>query len=135
MKNTIKKAEMRGQFIDMQKTRGGIPARLKQAPSTLVAYRNLLKANGIPYVIGQTGWTKCSKPEPIEHIFVHYTDNVKANDLHSFMSLCDRANPDGSRWVAEHDKKLSASLALTYQEQNNFTLTPKYQKILKKLKK
>ena len=131
----IKKAEMRGQFIDMQKTRGGIPARLKQAPSMLVAYRNLLKANGIAYVIGQTGWIRCSKPVPIEHIFVHYTDNVKANDLYSFMSLCDRANPDGSSWVAEHDKKLCASLALTYQERNNFTLTPKYQKILKKLKK
>lgn len=74
MKRTLKKHEMRGQFIDMQKTRGGIPCGLEPTPLTA---RDLQRI-GIPYVIGRKGWKKYGKRiKPLDWRYIHHTDASK----------------------------------------------------------
>ena len=74
MKTTIKKAEMKGQFIDMQKTRGGRPARLLRAG---IRRRDAERIN-VPYVVGRIGWFYSGKRlKPVDAIFVHCTDIKK----------------------------------------------------------
>jgi hypothetical protein len=75
MKNKIKKADMRGQFIDMQKTRGGRPARLFR----VCLRRCDVKRINVPYVVGRIGWFYRGKRlKPVDGIFVHCTDLKKA---------------------------------------------------------
>lgn len=134
MKNKLLKAEMRGQWLDMQKTRGGVPARLWDAPSNLVAYRNMLQLNGIPYVIGRTGWTKCRKPKPIENIYVHCTDAHIAERIADFCSDCDAwlRNVNICSFDLKSREKYRQS-AIENQRWHDFKLTPKYKKIYSKM--
>lgn len=127
MKNTIKKAEMRGQWMDMQKTRGGIPARLREVTSN-VAHKNMLWKNGIRYIVGRTGWFPCKSPTPIEKTFIHYTDEKKAEIILQFVTACDDAT---CYWGKESEKQKSAEKAKELQGIHQFDLTPKYKKILK----
>lgn len=129
MKNTIKKAEMRGQWMDMQKTRGGIPARLREVTSN-VAHKNMLWKNGIRYIVGRTGWFPCKSPTPIEKTFIHYTDEKKAEIILQFVTACDDAV---CYWGKEAEKQKSAEKAKELQNTHQFDLTPKYKKLLKSL--
>jgi hypothetical protein len=134
MKNKLLKAQMRGQWIDMQKTRGGIPARLKCMPSSLVAYRNMLQLNGIPYVIGQTGWTKCSNPKPIENIYVHCTDAHIAGRIADFCNSCDSWLRNVNICSFDLASRIQYRQdAIDNQRWHDFKLTPKYKKIYSKM--
>lgn len=67
---------MRGQFIDMQPSRGGIPARLYHAQMRKCDIERL----GVPYVIGRIGWNVYGKRKvPIHWIFVHCSDKKKVD--------------------------------------------------------
>ena len=83
MKNEIKKADMQGQFIDMQPTRGGIPPRLYNSGLR----RCDIERIGVPYVVGRMGWHKGRRPTPDDRIFVHYTDKQKVNDYYDCLSV------------------------------------------------
>ena len=75
MKTTIKKAEMKGQFIDLQQFRGGRPARLLR----VCLRRCDVKRINVPYVVGRIGWFYRGKRlKPVDGIFVHCTDLKKA---------------------------------------------------------
>lgn len=74
---------MRGQFIDMQPTRGGVPARLYQAG----VRRCDVERIGVPYVVGRIGWTKCKNPTPLDVVYCHCTDKQKVSDYSTCMSI------------------------------------------------
>jgi hypothetical protein len=134
MRQKLLKAQMRGQWIDMQKTRGGIPARLKVMPSNLVAYRNMLTLNGIRYVIGQTGWTKCRTPKPIENIYVHCTDAHIAGRIADFCRDCDAWLRNVNIWSFDlNSREKYKQSAIGNQRWHDFKLTPKYKKIYSKM--
>ena len=115
MKNTIKKADMHGQFIDMQKTRGGIPARLRSVPNIM---KHLLNRNSISWVVGRTGWF--NKTSPIDETFVHCTDYQKAITLYEVS------------WKLSYGKRYEAFIRENMAKYN-FQLTPQYQKLWKAL--
>lgn len=130
MKNKLLKAQMRGQWIDMQKTRGGVPARLWKACGNHIAYRNMLEKNGVPYVIGRTGWNYYGKPKPVEHIFIHYTDKTKDEKIWQFCTACSQYI-----FYAERNPVRAKSYAETalniYRNNKAWILcTPKYAKCL-----
>ena len=71
MKAAIKKAEMKGQFIDLQQFRGGRPVRLFR----VCLRRCDVKRINVPYVVGRIGWFYSGKRlKPVDGIFVHCTD-------------------------------------------------------------
>lgn len=74
---------MRGQFIDMQPTRGGIPPRLYNSGLR----RCDIERIGVPYVVGRIGWHKGRRPTPDDRIFVHYTDKQKVTDYYDCLSV------------------------------------------------
>ena len=120
MKNTIKKSEMRGQFIDMQKTRGGIPARLRDTWLS----RHDLERIKVPYVIGQTGWHKGSHPKPINKRFFHCTDYKK---VAAYCACLYHLR--GGEWLSDIDDTLFVLLTDKY----NFTYPKQYKSRLKEL--
>lgn len=86
MKTKLKKADMRGQFIDMQPTRGGIPARLVD----VCLRRCDIERIGVPYVIGRVKWLRYGrKVTPDDRVFCHYSDKEKAENYSRCMSLID----------------------------------------------
>lgn len=105
MKNTIKKSEMRGQFIDMQKTRGGIPARLRDTWLS----RHDLERIKVPYVIGQTGWHKGSRPKPINKRFFHCTDYKKVAAYCACLY-----HLSGGTWLSHIDDEIFIELTNKY---------------------
>lgn len=115
MKQKLLKAQMRGQWIDMQKTRGGIPARLRSVPNSM---KHLLNRNSISWVVGRTGWF--NKTSPIDETFVHCTDYQKAITLYEVS------------WKLSYGKRYEAFIRENMAKYN-FQLTPQYQKLWKAL--
>lgn len=122
MKTKIKKAEMRGQFIDMQPTRGGIPARLKQAGMRRVDIERI----GIPYVVGRIGWIKSKNPQPIDVVFCHCTDYKKASDYRECLTSLNIAKRYELRSTEKEQFKL-----LT--EKWNFKYPQKHKKLVENI--
>lgn len=112
---------MRGQFIDMQKTRGGIPARLVN----INIPKNLLGRLNLPYVIGRVGWNR--KDSPMDLVFFHCTDSEKAR----LYSECLRTlNYKRSNWTLRENDARDFKLCL---EKYNFTFPKSYDKTVKEL--
>lgn len=121
MKNRIKKAEMRGQFIDMQKTRGGIPARLIHVNIA----KNLLARLNLPYVIGRVGWYNKNSPKDL--VFFHCTDHEKAR---CYGECIRTLRWKQANWnLKENDKRDFQSCLKKYE----FTFPKSYDKTVKEL--
>ena len=123
MKNKIRKAEMCGQFIDMQPTRGGIPAKLRPSPLT----RYELDHCGVRYVIGRVGWICGKRPRPKDWLFVHKTDTYRIERY----IWCKRKIEMYPDLVSSCDKMHFQSCVEDY----GFTFARKYSKIVKEILK